>query len=98
MHMDDALHLRASFVKPGVNKYFLRRIQAVTAGNFFAVEIDGDNIARADETEAAFFRPARFDENPVFTRHSDAHMTAWLFGQVKFAENTAGLRNRLLQL
>ena len=96
--MHNAFNIGARFIEPGVNENFLRHIQAVVARQFLAVEIDGDDIARAHETQTRFLGPARLDQNFVLARHARADVAAGLFSEVKFAEDTARLGNQLAQL
>ena len=98
MHMHDTFNIRPRLIEPSVDEDFLRHIQAVVARQFLAVEIDGDDIARAHETQTRFLGPARFDENFVLARHARADVAAGLFCKVKFAEDTARLGNQLAQL
>jgi hypothetical protein len=45
MNMNDALDLRPPAVEPGVDEDFLRRFQTFVPFDFFAVEVDCDDVA-----------------------------------------------------
>src|SRR5262245_32281530 len=98
MHVHDALDVGPSLIQPSVNKHFLRRFQTIIPRNLLAVEIYSDDVARADKAQTAFLGAARFDEDPIFTRHSYTYVAARLFGQIELAKNPARFGNRFSQL
>src|SRR5690242_10334700 len=95
--MHDTLHVRTCLIKPGMNKDFLRRLQAIFAGSFLAAEIHRNDIARLHETQARLLRATRLDQDFLLTGNPCAHVAARLLGKVKFSENPTRLGDERAQ-